>query len=130
MNDERLGDDCTDRHARVERCIRILKHDLHVAAHAAHVAGVEIENILSVEFDAAGCWLDQPEDAPSDRGLARSRFADETERLTAADSKADAIDRLHLPDDARENSALDGEVLRQIAHDEKRLAHAEREGGR
>ena len=35
---DRLGDDVADRHARVERGVRVLEDHLHVAAHLAHLA--------------------------------------------------------------------------------------------
>ena len=81
---------------------------------------------VAFELDAARGRLDEPQDAASDGRLARSRFADQAERLAAADAEADAVDRFDLRDDAREDAALDREVLVEIADDEERLADAER----
>jgi len=122
VHDERLGDDRGHVHARIQRRVRILKNDLHVAPHPAHVAGAESEDILTFEFDAARGRLDQSQDAAADGGLARSRLANETERLSAADSEADAVNGFDLRHDARENAAFHRKVLLQIAHDEERFA--------
>ena len=38
LNDHRLGDRCFDRHPRIERTVRVLKHDLHLAAQVSQLA--------------------------------------------------------------------------------------------
>ena len=38
VDTERLADDVAHGHARVQRCVRILKDDLHLAPHVAHLA--------------------------------------------------------------------------------------------
>ena len=42
VDPERLADDLAHRHARVERRVRILEHDLDVAPHRPHVAPAEM----------------------------------------------------------------------------------------
>src|SRR5207237_8854056 len=107
----------------------ILKNDLHVAALAAHVTGIEREDVSAFEDDAAGCRLDQSQDAASDRRLAGPRFADETERFAAADSEADAIESLPVTNDARKNATFDRKVFLQIANDKQLLPVTDRHNG-
>jgi hypothetical protein len=96
-----------------------------MASHPAHVTGIKTENVLTFELHTSGGGLNQSQNAASDGRFPGSRFADEAERLTPADDEADAIDRLHLGDDTRENSALDRKVFGQIADDEERLTDPE-----
>ena len=46
--------------------------------------------------------------------LAAARFADQAQRLAGADVEADAVDRVHALDLAREHAALDREVLDEV----------------
>ena len=59
---------------------------------------------------------------PVFRAIQQAGAVDEAERLSARDGEADAVDRFHLRNDAREHAALDGKVLLQIADDQQRLA--------
>jgi hypothetical protein len=47
VDDERLLDDLARPHARVERRVRILEHDLHFAARLAHPPPREAEHVVS-----------------------------------------------------------------------------------
>src|SRR6185312_15786529 len=94
VNDERLFDDLTRAHARVERRVRILKHDLHVAARTAHAAAREREDVFAAEPHGSRRRFDQTQQAASGRRLAAAGLADEPERLAAVDREADAVDRL------------------------------------
>ena len=49
VDDERLLDDVADAHARIERRVRILKDDLHVAPRRAHPARENAEHVLAAE---------------------------------------------------------------------------------
>src|SRR5262249_58407646 len=49
-----FGDDLADRHARVERAVRILKDDLHPAPERPQLGGAERDEIAAVEEHAAG----------------------------------------------------------------------------
>src|SRR5207244_1535151 len=54
VNDEWLGNDVFDAHARVERAERVLEDDLHIAAQAAHFAVARREQIFSLVENASG----------------------------------------------------------------------------
>ena len=77
VDDQRLGDDRADGHARVQRRVRVLKDDLHVPPHPPHVAGVKLQDVGAFELDASRGRVDEPEDAAPDGGLARARLAHE-----------------------------------------------------
>ena len=49
MQRQRFGQDLAHGHARVERCIRILKDDLRVAPEGAQFVGVQCKQIASLE---------------------------------------------------------------------------------
>ena len=85
-----------DRHARVERGIRILENDLHVAAHDLQFLGLEGEDILAVEMDRAAGRLDQAQHGAPDGGLSAARFAHQPQGLALADKEADVVHGLHL----------------------------------
>ena len=74
---QRLLDDRTDAHPRVQRRVGVLEDDLHIAPRLAHARAREGEDILSLEPDLPGRRLDESQDAPSGRCLPAARLADE-----------------------------------------------------
>ena len=94
MNDERLFDDLPRPHPRVERRIRILKHDLHLPPRCPQLATRDKrEDILAAKADLARGRLDQPQQAAAGRRLAAAGLADQAERLALFDREAHVIDR-------------------------------------
>src|SRR5262245_15030124 len=108
VDDERLFHDLSRAHSRVERRIRILKDDLHVAARLAHSARGKLQDVLAAEADLAAGRFDEPQHAPSRRRLAAARFADEPERLTLFDPEAHVVD-------GRDSSSLPEQTC--VAHE-------------
>ncbi len=53
VNDERLLDDLLRAHSRIQRRIRVLKHDLHVTACFAQLRPREAKHVLSAKAHAA-----------------------------------------------------------------------------
>jgi hypothetical protein len=113
---EGLADDVGHGHARVERAVGVLEDDLHVAPHAAQGLALELEDGLAVEADLAGGGLEQPEDRAPGGGLAAAGLAHQAEGLAAVDGEGDVVHGAHVADDAREEAALDGEVLLEAVH--------------
>ena len=125
VNPQQLAHDVARRHARIERGIRVLEDDLHLAAHRAHVGLAEIGHVAAVEADRALGRVDQPEHGAPDGGLAAAGLADQPERLAGADMEAHAIDGIDLAGIAGEQPLLDREVLLQPLH----LQHGRLGGG-
>ena len=94
MDDQRLGDDLLDRHARIERAEGVLEDRLGAAAKAAQRRVGRARDVLAVEEDAAGGGLVQPQHEIADRALARAGLADEAQHLAGLDRERDAVDRL------------------------------------
>ena len=88
-----------------------------------HVAGAQVRDVLAVEPDRAFGRLEQAQQHLADGRLAAAGFADEAQRLARIDREADAIDRLHHRDRAREQAALQRKVLLQVLDFDDR-AHA------
>ena len=123
MDPQPLADALPDRRPRVERGVRVLEDDLHPPPVRLEFAALDRRDVGSVELDRAGRGLDQPQQQPPDRGLARARLANEPERLAATDLEAHAGHRLDDGDRPVEEPAPDREVLDEVAHlDERRLA--------
>src|SRR5262249_23799310 len=62
VNDQRLAYDRTDCHARIERGIRILKNDLHVAAQSPQLRSVERCDVRTLKPHLARGRLSQAQD--------------------------------------------------------------------
>ena len=92
---DRLGDDLPDRHARIERRVRILKDHLHVLPRAAQLRAGQLRDVDVAEHHAAARRLDEPQHRAAERRLAASRFADEPERFAGKNVERHAVDRLH-----------------------------------
>src|SRR5439155_13453930 len=95
MDDERLLDNLPRAHARVQRRIRILKHNLHVAPRFAHAPSRERQHVLASKPHRARGGLDEPQQTTSRRGLAAAGLADQPEHLTLLDAETHLVDRLH-----------------------------------
>ena len=76
---ERLREDIPHLHTRIQRRVRILKNDLHLATNLTQLFPVERENVASFEIDVTGSRLDQTKQATSDCRLAAARFTDEAQ---------------------------------------------------
>src|SRR5262245_64475616 len=81
VNGERFGERVADSHSRVEARVRILKHDLHPSAKRPHVPSPQPYDLASLEPDAAGCRLDQPEHTSGGCRLAAPALANKPEYL-------------------------------------------------
>ena len=87
VNFERLADNCSDAHSRIERSERILKHHLHFAAKRAQRLAARGEKIASLDEQFAGVGLDQAQQHARERRLAAAGFADDRERFAGGDSR-------------------------------------------
>ena len=110
---QRLADDLARAHARIERRIGILKDHLQAASTRAHRGAVESRDVLAFQRDRAARRFDQAQDRLSGRRLAAAALADEAQRLARREVERHAVDRLHLADLAREQSAAHRVVLDQ-----------------
>ena len=92
---DRLGDDLPDRHARIERRVRILEDHLHVLPRAAQLRAGQLRNVDVAEHHAPARRFDQPQHRAAERRLSASRFPDEPERFARKNVERHAVDRLH-----------------------------------
>src|SRR5207245_2553900 len=111
MQRERLGQHGGYGHARVERGVWVLEHELRLAAERTRRIVTEREQIRAVETHAPGGRLDQPQHQPPDGGLSGARLANQRERLAGFDREADAVDRLHMRERAPEHRTARNEML-------------------
>ena len=70
MNLDSFADDRPHAHPRVERCVGILKDDLHLAAQMAQFGSRKRRQVAAIEEDLAGGRLEQFE-----HQTAQGRFA-------------------------------------------------------
>ena len=92
VDEQRLAEHVADLLARIERAVRVLEHDLHLAAHLRRQPFLGDVDLLAVDEQFAGCRrIDQRDDAGECR-LAATALADDRQRLAFLDRKADALD--------------------------------------
>src|SRR5262249_37515510 len=111
VNDQRLAYDRTDRHARIERGIRILKNDLHVAAQGPQLRSVERCDVRTLKPPLARGRLSQAQDTAPGGGLAAAGFAHQTQGLPRAYLEAHVVDGVYPLGRARKDAALDEKLL-------------------
>ena len=111
----RFPDDLTDRKSRRKAGEGILEDDLHMSAHLPHFLIRKIIYFFAVEQNLSGGLLaDQSEDCSSRRGLSASRLSDKTHCRAALQVERHSVNSLDMPDDMRDDPALNGEVLLKI----------------
>jgi len=119
VDDERLLDDLACSHARVERGVRILKHDLKVAAGASELGWIQCAHVRTLEGDLSSGRFYEPQHASAGRGLAGAGLADEAERLALGDGERHLINRPYRRPPPEESRA-GGELLDEAADVEER----------
>ena len=105
VDGEGLGEDLADGHARVEGGVGVLKDDGEAAAKAAHLAYLELQEIVGaragvvriggariVEEDAAAGGFDEAQQEACDGALAGAGLADDAESFAAHDVERNAVD--------------------------------------
>ncbi len=111
----RLADDVADRHARVERGVRVLEDHLDVAADRLQGAAREAGDVLALVADLPAGGALQVDEHPGHRRLAAAGLADDAEGLALVQVEGDPVDRLDRADLAAEDDALgQREVLDQV----------------
>ena len=70
MDVHSLGNNFTDCHTRVQRCIWVLENDLNILFELQKIFAFEGGNILAVKNNFTGCWL-----VELDHGTAAGGFA-------------------------------------------------------
>ena len=118
---QRLADAARDRRPRVERRVRVLEDDLHVAPDVAQLLRVERDDVAAHELDAATRRVDEPEHDAGDGRLARTALAHEPQRLAGADAEVDAVDGVDAAGHTLEQAGVHGEVLAQAARLEQQV---------
>ena len=94
---ERLGDAVVDAHARIERTIGILKHELQAAADVREMfCTILAGDGFAEQFDVASGRRDQADQQPADGRFAGAGFADQAKRFPGRDIEADLVDRMKL----------------------------------
>ena len=114
MQQQRLGEDVADAHARIQGPERVLEHHLRVAAEAAQLAPAELQEPAAAHHDLALIRLDEPQQAAAERRLPRAALADEGERPALLDLEVDPVDR-------DESAARSSKRLRQSGDADERL---------
>ena len=122
VDHERLADDVADGHARVERCVRVLEDDLHLAANVAQLPPRQVRDVTTVELDLARRRISQPDQRAREGRLATPGLADEPERLPGVDRQIDAVDGMDVPDRALHDPGADREMLVEVFDAEDLLA--------
>ena len=110
---ERFSQQTPHGHARVERCLRVLEHDLHVPPGRTQRTLVEAEQVDSTEPHGTAGGFDEPQDAASCGRLPRPRFTDECHGLACGQVEAHTAHSVHHSGAA---AVAHFELLHQIAH--------------
>ena len=123
-----LRHDIAHRLARVERRIRVLEDDLHLAAHLLHLGAVQrhvvldVEHRRTVELHAAARGLLQAE-SWSCRWwtLPQPDSAHEPENLALLDVEGNAVNRLDISADAGKDALADRKIPLEAPDLDKRF---------
>ena len=113
------------RHARIERCVRILVDHLHLLAIREHLRRIEFGDVFTANLDATGRRFQQLQQGATHRRLATTAFADQAECFAALDMERYTIYRVHLAGHARKQPFVDREMLLEILDlQQRRVAHS------
>src|ERR1700749_921444 len=88
-------DDLRDREPRRQAGIRVLEDDLHLAPERPQLAAAKFVDAAAFENNLP-LAVDEPQQRQAERRLARSRFADHTQRLALAQGQIDTVDGFYM----------------------------------
>jgi hypothetical protein len=89
-----------------------LKDDLHLGPQWLHLPWRIIGDVLAIEMNLSASGFVQFENRSTNGGFTATRFANESESLSLFNGKREAIDRLILTLNPRENTVIgNGEKL-------------------
>ena len=126
MNDQRLADDLTRRHAWVERPVGVLVDHLEALPVGQHGFRRKIGDIHPVDNDLPRRRLEQLEHSPPNRRFTATRFTNEAQCFAAIKLERHAVDRVHVSRDPPEHAFVDREVLLEaLDFDQRFLARCE-----
>ena len=123
MNDQGFADDGADIHARIERCIGVLKDNLDVAAEDAKLASLQRSDVLAFKMYLTRGRFDQAKHAASGGRFAAAGFANQPESFAAVDMKIDTVDRVDAAGPTAEQAALEWKFLGQVPDPEQWFTH-------
>ena len=92
VQDQRTGEDLADRHARIERRVRVLEDHLHAPPQRADRRLAGMGDVGAGKDDLAGRRFVQPRDQPRQSRLAATGFAHQSDGFAGKDLQVDAID--------------------------------------
>ncbi len=116
VNIQRLADDFTDRHTRVQGAGRVLEDDLHLAAVRLHGDGnalLLVENRRAAVEDLPGSRFIQTDDGAPEGGFTAAGLTDEAQGLALIDEEGDVLYGLYISL-VEKAGAFDGEILAEI----------------
>ena len=117
MDIQRLADDIRNRHAGIQRRIRILKHHRSLLAEGLDI--VLRHDLPAVVVNLTRRGLVKVQDCAADGGLAAAGFADQTQRLARFDGEAHIVHGLEGL--GAEQTHIDIEVFFQVSYIDDRL---------
>lgn len=91
MEEQRFHDQLSNGHSGVQRAIRILEDDLYLPPQVPQIILPARGDVLTVEQDAPGGRVDEPDNAASYSGLPTARLSDQTKGLALPNGKRDAV---------------------------------------
>src|SRR5262249_24720775 len=98
-------------HSRIQRRVRILKYDLHVAALAAQVLLAETKQVDAVKSYGSRIRLEKAEDCAACGGFAAAGFANQTKCLSFINVETDVVDGLDMSCNTRKDTASNREIF-------------------
>ena len=110
----------TNRHARIERTVRILKDDLHAASQLSQRFAFKRQHVHAFECDSAGRGLNQTQQCATGGCFATAGFTNECQRLAAVYCERHAVHRFHLACHPSKHARSNGKMFREIVHREQR----------
>ncbi len=122
MDPHGLGDDPLDRHAGVQRGVRILEHDLDPLAQNPYPRGAAPDQFFALELDRTRSGLEELQQHSPGGRLAAPRLPHQGKGLPCGHVEAHRRDGMDKALHPAEQAPSDGEVLDQVSHLEDLLA--------
>ena len=113
MNGQGLANDGLHGHARIQRCKRILKNNLHVTANFTQGIRAHACDVLAIELHFTRTGLNQAKDAAPRSRFATARLSHHAQSFTCSNFKVDAINGMETIHFTPEDTAFDRKVLGQ-----------------
>jgi hypothetical protein len=116
MDAQRLGNNLTDSHSRIQGGVGILEDNLEITTHSSQVLVSHLGDVVTEELNGAISRIDKTNNSPCRCRLTATGLSNYPQRLGVTDMKTDPVNGVDLSNSFATHTLFDRKVNLQVLH--------------